>query len=183
MCVCVRFQEAQTLAKLSSAERAQLDRGLTGGWAVLEKAVGMTQVGHAHRLLFELNEALAAAFEQCDVIACPALPFTAARMSATSNSLPRQLADGREFESPMQPVFAMIPFNFSGHPACALRAGISCAGLPVAIQLVAPRHRDDLLLQIAHHFEAQADFHQWPESGRVLKQAAQLGLAPAASLL
>ena len=56
-----------------------------------------------------------------------------------------------------------IPFNLSWHPAATVRAGFSKAGLPVGLQIVAPRHRDDLVLQAAHAFEqARPWADHWP---------------------
>ena len=57
-----------------------------------------------------------------------------------------------------------IPFNLSWHPAGTVRAGLSRAGLPVGLQIVAPRHRDDRVLQAAFAFEqARPWAEDWPE--------------------
>jgi len=57
-----------------------------------------------------------------------------------------------------------IPFNLSWHPAGSVRAGLSDAGLPVGLQIVAPRHRDDRVLQAAWAFEqARPWAHHWPD--------------------
>ena len=56
-----------------------------------------------------------------------------------------------------------IPFNLSWHPAATVRIGLSRAGLPMGMQLVAPRHRDDLALQASFAFECERPWHpQWP---------------------
>jgi len=56
-----------------------------------------------------------------------------------------------------------IPFNLSLHPAATLRVGLSNAGLPIGMQIVAPRHRDELVLQAAAAFEAERPWHlEWP---------------------
>jgi aspartyl-tRNA(Asn)/glutamyl-tRNA(Gln) amidotransferase subunit A len=56
-----------------------------------------------------------------------------------------------------------IPFNMSGHPAATVRAGLSRAGLPIGLQIVGPRHRDDLVLRAARAFERERPWHpQWP---------------------
>ena len=56
------------------------------------------------------------------------------------------------------------PLNFSGHPACSVRAGLSDNGLPVGLQIIGPRHRDDLVLQAAFAFEQARPWNdQWPE--------------------
>jgi len=45
------------------------------------------------------------------------------------------------------------PFNVSGHPAISLPLGESREGLPIGVQLVAARGRDDLLLGLAAELE------------------------------
>jgi len=56
-----------------------------------------------------------------------------------------------------------IPFNLSWHPAATVRAGFSQAGLPVGLQIVGPRHRDDLVLQAAFAFEQARPWrNDWP---------------------
>jgi aspartyl-tRNA(Asn)/glutamyl-tRNA(Gln) amidotransferase subunit A len=56
-----------------------------------------------------------------------------------------------------------IPFNLSWHPAATVRAGISRAGLPAGLQIVGPRHRDDLVLRAARVFEeARPWADRWP---------------------
>ncbi len=46
-------------------------------------------------------------------------------------------------------------FNDTGHPAISLPAGLSPDGLPCAVQLVAPHHREDLALGSAQTLEAR----------------------------
>jgi aspartyl-tRNA(Asn)/glutamyl-tRNA(Gln) amidotransferase subunit A len=47
------------------------------------------------------------------------------------------------------------PFNLSGNPAASIPAGFTQAGLPVGLQIIGPRFRDDLVLQAAHLIETQ----------------------------
>jgi aspartyl-tRNA(Asn)/glutamyl-tRNA(Gln) amidotransferase subunit A len=44
-----------------------------------------------------------------------------------------------------------------------VRAGLSRAGLPVGLQIVGPRHRDDLVLQASRAFEKARPWGDvWP---------------------
>lgn len=45
------------------------------------------------------------------------------------------------------------PFNLSQQPAASVPIGFTRAGLPVGLQIVGPRHRDDLVLRAARAFE------------------------------
>jgi amidase len=59
------------------------------------------------------------------------------------------------------------PYSFSGQPALSLPLHHTDAGLPVGVQLVAARNREDLLLQIAAQLEAAAPWsHRWPALAR-----------------
>ncbi|MFC9995443.1 amidase [Nocardia sp. NPDC127526] len=57
----------------------------------------------------------------------------------------------------LERLFEMGPFtaafNISGHPAISLPVGQSREGLPIGVQLVADRGREDLLLQVAAQLE------------------------------
>ncbi|HEV7734013.1 MAG TPA: amidase [Candidatus Binatia bacterium] len=56
-----------------------------------------------------------------------------------------------------------IPFNLSLQPAATVRVGLSQAGLPAGMQIVGPRHREDLILQVAAAFERERPWHpHWP---------------------
>src|SRR5699024_1322522 len=45
------------------------------------------------------------------------------------------------------------PFNMTGQPAISVPVGTTAAGLPVGLQIVGPRHADDLVLAIARCVE------------------------------
>ncbi|MGD6747051.1 amidase [Streptomyces sp. BH106] len=51
------------------------------------------------------------------------------------------------------PISYTSVFNDTGHPAISIPTGTAPDGLPLAVQLVAPHHRDDLALTAAHTLE------------------------------
>lgn len=140
----------------------QLERGFVAGWE-RSAATNTDHLAKIYRKLHTLNEGLAAVFEEVDVLITPALPTVA---FDAAGPMPRG-AGGKTFSSPMHAVGAMYPFNFSGHPAAVLRCPgdlTADEGLPPgSIQLVAERHRDDLILQVAAIFEASCPPLIWPE--------------------
>lgn len=91
-----------------------------------------------------------AVFDQCDIVAMPTLPV--APFDAGADVPPGWS------ETPVLPWIDWapftFPFNLSGNPAASLMAGFDTAGLPVGLQLVGPRNRDDLVLQAACAVEA-----------------------------
>jgi aspartyl-tRNA(Asn)/glutamyl-tRNA(Gln) amidotransferase subunit A len=50
------------------------------------------------------------------------------------------------------------PFNFTQQPAASVPCGFTRAGLPVGLQIVGPRHREDLVLQASRAFETARPF-------------------------
>ncbi len=105
-----------------------------------------------------LNRWCADAFERFDLLLTPTLPFDPPPAAGPFPS---------ETEGRKQPFASIgsftIPFNLSWHPAASVRAGFSRAGLPVGLQIVGPRHRDDLVLQAARAFERARPWQEnWP---------------------
>ncbi len=106
-----------------------------------------------------LNRWCADLFDRFDLLLTPTVPF---------DPHPAKGPFPAEVEGRRQPAASIgsftMPFNMSWHPAGTVRAGLSRAGLPVGLQIVGPRHRDDLVLQAARAFErARPWAHQWPE--------------------
>jgi aspartyl-tRNA(Asn)/glutamyl-tRNA(Gln) amidotransferase subunit A len=106
----------------------------------------------------ELNRWCEGIFERFDLLLTPTVPY---------DPPPAKGPFPSETEGRPQPIASVasftIPFNLSWHPAATVRAGLSDAGLPVGLQIVGPRHRDDLVLQAAYAFEqARPWAHSWP---------------------
>jgi aspartyl-tRNA(Asn)/glutamyl-tRNA(Gln) amidotransferase subunit A len=106
-----------------------------------------------------LNRWCAALFEKFDLLVTPTVPYDP---PPAKGPFPDML-DGRKLP-PASVASFTIPFNLSWHPAATVRAGFSNAKLPVGLQIVAPRHRDDLALQAAFAYEqARPWMNEWPE--------------------
>jgi len=106
----------------------------------------------------ELNQWCGDLFRDHDLLLLPTVSF---------DPPPSRGPFPTETEGKAQPPAAAgaltIPFNMSGHPAATVRAGMSRAGFPVGLQIVGPRHRDDLVLRAARTFERERPWHpEWP---------------------
>ncbi len=122
---------------------------------------GMTaeRWGAIARKRSELNAWCAEIFERVDLLLTPTVPYDP---PLARGPFPDEV-EGRE-QPPAGVASFTIPFNLSWHPAASVRAGFSRAGLPVGLQIVGPRHRDDLVLRAALAFERERPWHpQWPE--------------------
>jgi aspartyl-tRNA(Asn)/glutamyl-tRNA(Gln) amidotransferase subunit A len=106
----------------------------------------------------ELNRWCADIFERFDLLVTPTVPYDPP--SAKGPLLAE--VEGRRQPEANVGSFTM-PFNLSWHPAATVRCGFSRAGLPVGLQIVGPRHRDDLVLQAAWAFEQARPWNDnWP---------------------
>ena len=65
---------------------------------------------------------------------------------------------------PLDAVVFTYPFNMSGHPGASVRAGLTDSGLPCGLQIVAERHREDLVLQASYAYEQARPWNnKWPQ--------------------
>lgn len=115
--------------------------------------------GEAYRLRLQFNEWIRAIFERFDLLLTPTLPTEA---FLAKGPMPSEI-DGKKLESPLEAVVFTYPINLSGHPAASVRAGLTDSGLPCGLQIVAERHRDDLVLQASYAYEQARPWNdKWP---------------------
>jgi aspartyl-tRNA(Asn)/glutamyl-tRNA(Gln) amidotransferase subunit A len=141
-------------------EREQeFGRGFLNG---IKVGAGMTAADWtaARRRRTELNRWCAGVFERYDLLLTPTVPFDP---PPAGGPFPEEI-EGRRARLGAVASFT-IPFNLSWHPAATVRAGFSKAKLPVGLQIVGPRHRDDLVMQAAFAFEqARPWASSWPDA-------------------
>jgi aspartyl-tRNA(Asn)/glutamyl-tRNA(Gln) amidotransferase subunit A len=114
--------------------------------------------GSAARMRAQLNEWCARSFERFDLLVTPTVPYDP---PPARGPFPGE-TEGRP-QIALSVASFTIPFNLSWHPAATVRVGLSRAGLPIGMQIVGPRHRDDLVLQAARAFERERPWHpHWP---------------------
>lgn len=125
----------------------------------LGKEISPDRWAKMRRRRFELGRWCAEIFERFDLLLTPTLPFDP---PPAKGPFPAE-TEGRP-QPPVGVASFTIPFNLSWHPAASVRAGFSRAGLPVGLQIVAARHRDDLVLQAARAFERERPWAEhWPD--------------------
>jgi aspartyl-tRNA(Asn)/glutamyl-tRNA(Gln) amidotransferase subunit A len=101
-------------------------------------------------------------FDQVDILVTPTMPYDAppakGPFPAETEGRPQITASAGSFT---------IPTNLSWHPSASVRAGLSKRGLPVGLQMIAPHHREDLLLALSRSFESERPAHpNWPLRAR-----------------
>ncbi len=102
----------------------------------------------------EMNEAMAALFEETDVVLCATSPM---EPFAAEGPMPYQV--GEVAVSPYNAGALTIPANLSGYPAVSIPAGLAESGLPIGLQAYTRRHEDALLLDLALAMEKA---QPWP---------------------
>ncbi|MFP8878638.1 MAG: amidase family protein, partial [Myxococcota bacterium] len=114
--------------------------------------------GQVRRRRADLNRWCASIFERFDLLLTPTVPYDP---PPARGPFPSE-TDGRT-QPPVGVASFTIPFNLSWHPAATVRAGLSLVGLPVGLQIVGPRHRDDLVLQAAYAYQRERPWaDRWP---------------------
>jgi len=152
------FQTLANLGAFFENNREQYGRSFISG---VESATKTTarDYGDAYRVRTRFNEWIRGIFERFDLLLTPTMPSEA---FGAAGPPPREI-DGRALRDPMEALPFTYPFNFSGHPAATVRAGKTASGLPCGLQIVAERHRDDLVMQAAHGFEIARPWNDdWP---------------------
>jgi len=83
------------------------------------------------------------AFSQCDIIAMPSAPTPAFEIGAMKDPLQMYLED-----------IYTIGVSLAGLPAISTPCGISSAGKPIGLQLIAPQKEEARVMRFAHAFES-----------------------------
>jgi aspartyl-tRNA(Asn)/glutamyl-tRNA(Gln) amidotransferase subunit A len=105
--------------------------------------------GQAQKVRTLIKQDFEAAFEQVDVIAAPVAPTTAFRIGEHGDDpLSMYLED----------VFT-LPANLAGLPGLTFPVGFDGDGLPVGMQLMGPRFREETLFRTAHAFQQATGWH------------------------
>ena len=151
------FEQASWLHRLLPEHESEFGRTFLRG---VKTAWDMTPewFGEMSEARMALNDWCAELFERFDLLVTPTLPYDP---PPAKGPFPQETEGRRQLAWGVASF--TIPFNLSWHPAGTVRAGLSRAGLPIGMQIVAPRHRDDLVLQAALAFERERPWHpNWP---------------------
>ncbi|GAB2822821.1 amidase [Streptomyces daliensis] len=132
---------ARVTESFSQDQRAALDPGLR---EICEEGARATALDYlaAVDVRMALGKAMGAFHETYDLLVTPALPITAFGAG-------REVPEGSPHTRWTGWTPFTYPFNMTQQPAASVPCGVDADGLPVGIQLVAARHRDDLVLRAA----------------------------------
>jgi aspartyl-tRNA(Asn)/glutamyl-tRNA(Gln) amidotransferase subunit A len=158
------FEQAAKLHPWMETHESEFGRAFLAG---VKTAWDMTPeiFGRIAKMRADLNDWCTGIFERYDLLVTPTLPYDP---PPAKGPFPSETEGRRQ---PQVGVAAFtIPFNMSWHPAATVRVGLSRAGLPIGMQIVGGRHRDDLVLQASRSFERERPWHpQWPSTWKKLE--------------
>lgn len=137
---------ANALRDIAPESRALMDPNLVkmAQWA---EGLSMLDYLAAMNERAALTERMGRFHASYDLLLTPALPIPA---FTTGLEVPEGSDDPRW---PGWTPFT-YPFNMTGQPACSVPCGFTSAGLPIGLQIVAARHRDDQVLRAAYTYQA-----------------------------
>lgn len=129
----------------------EVKRRILIGTAVLSSKsydVYFLQAARVRRMIADsFNEA----FKQCDLIVCPSSAGTALPLDSDLSPLEYYALD-----------LFTVAMNLAGIPAVSVPCGLTQNGLPLGMQVVAPRFHDMQMLQLAKHIETASEFDNRP---------------------
>lgn len=106
--------------------------------------------GKASQVRTLIMEDFKKAFEVCDVILSPVAPTPAFKI-------------GEKIDDPLTMYLSDIftlSANLAGIPGMSIPCGFSTRGLPIGLQLMAKHFNEEMLFNVAYHFEQATDFHK-----------------------
>lgn len=97
-----------------------------------------------------IRQAFEQAFSRYDLLLTPVSPTTAPRLGESlSNPLQMYLND-----------IYTVPANLAGLPALSMPCGFDSDGLPIGAQLIGPHFGEGTILNAAHAFQLETDYHR-----------------------
>jgi len=102
-----------------------------------------------------IKDAFDKAFGQCDLLLTPVAPTTAPKLGESlSDPLQMYLSD----------VYT-VPANLAGLPGLSMPCGFDSKGLPIGAQLIGPHFGEGKILNAAHTFQLDTDYHKRTPKG------------------
>jgi aspartyl-tRNA(Asn)/glutamyl-tRNA(Gln) amidotransferase subunit A len=128
------------------AELAQMDPGLV---RIIKAGRALTAVDYVKTITArrDLGTLMNAFHQRYDLLLTPTLPIAAFEAG-------RDVPSGWPDERWETWVPFCYPFNLTQQPAVSVPCGFTEAGLPIGLQIVAPKYRDDLALRAAYAYQS-----------------------------
>lgn len=104
----------------------------------------------ALQVKFIIKTAYDDAFQKYDMLLTPVTPATAPQLGESlSDPLKMYLSD-----------IYTVPLNLAGLPGISIPCGFDSNGMPIGAQLIGPALGDSVILNAAHSYQLETDFHK-----------------------
>jgi aspartyl-tRNA(Asn)/glutamyl-tRNA(Gln) amidotransferase subunit A len=137
---------AAIYASIPPERRPLLDPGFVGIAETGARIAHMDYIAAVNRRA-EIGSHMARFHRDIDVLLTPTLPLAAFEVGHVAPPA----ADQTNW---MHWTPFSFPFNLTQQPAASIPCGFTASGLPVGLQIVAARYRDDVVLRVARAFES-----------------------------
>jgi aspartyl-tRNA(Asn)/glutamyl-tRNA(Gln) amidotransferase subunit A len=113
-----------------------------------------------------ISNALAAAFENIDVLLFPTSPSAPSRIVAVDNESERAQQIGTDPKvsqaglGTYHEAAYTMPFNLTGNPVISIPCGFTSTGLPLGLQVIGRPFDDAGVLRVAHQYQQVTDWHR-----------------------
>lgn len=150
-----RAEHCENLTELYTRSRtegfgAEVKRRILLGTFVLSAGYYEAYYERALRAKAAIGAAFDAVFRQCDLLLTPVTPAAAPRLGES-------LADPLEmYRSDID----TVPANLAGLPGLSMPCGFDSAGMPIGAQLIGPRFGEGMILNAAHAFQQETNYHR-----------------------
>ncbi len=151
----LRAKDAQNLIEMYKKTRErgfgyEAKRRIILGTYVLSHGYYEAYYVRAQKVRSLIANDFANAFKECDCIVTPTSPTPAFRIGEkTQDPLAMYLSD-----------IYTISVNLTGIPAISIPCGLSKAGLPVGLQIIAKAFNEEMLFRMAHAYEQNTSWHK-----------------------
>lgn len=151
------FWRARQLSQLQTLSAAQRERVLPyiEDWAAPAATMNAVQAVEGFNQTFEIRRRCARLFGDLDLVLSPTNQVSSfpAHWPSPSND-PRQ---------PFEHIVFTLPWNMGEQPALSINCGFTDQGMPIGLQMIAPRFADQWLLQCAKAYEDwRGPIKHWP---------------------
>jgi amidase/aspartyl-tRNA(Asn)/glutamyl-tRNA(Gln) amidotransferase subunit A len=136
---------AATLLRTMPGVRETIDPALEKVWDDGEQVSGVEFL-QARAVAAQLGITMGAFHEQHNLLITPTMPIPAFEAG-------HDVPPGSGLTTWPQWTQFTYPFNMTQQPAISIPVGTTAAGLPVGLQIIGPRHSDDLVLAVARFVE------------------------------
>lgn len=128
-------------------------------WAEKGAAMSGADAIRGYNQTNEIRKAAARTFQGVDVVLSPTAPVV---------TFPAEWASPlNDPERPFEHIAFTVPWNMAENPAASINCGFSKAGLPIGLQIVAPRFADLAVLRLAKLYETwRGPLTNWPQPAK-----------------